>query len=84
MKKQYIHIKNYKFRNINLIKKYKIIGDFFISHKPTNSLKKSSVGITAEAEDAARKHFEFICEKKNRGYLSIKKLFRQFCLNAQC
>ena len=28
-----------------------------------NRLKQSSVGITAEAEDAARKHFEFICEK---------------------
>ena len=41
MKKQYIHIKNYKFRNINLIKKYKRIGDFF-SYKPTNNLKKVS------------------------------------------
>lgn len=33
-----------------------------------NRLKQSSVGITAEAEDAARKHFEFICEKKNRWF----------------
>ena len=33
-----------------------------------NRLKQYSVGITAEAEDAARKHFEFICKNKDRWF----------------
>ena len=33
-----------------------------------NSLKKYSVGITADAEDAVKKHFELICENRDRWF----------------